>query len=514
MDPLKGSGSKPENPIDTCASMLSLRRFSACRDFARRFPPSDSIARILAVADVLSAADFYSVLQLHPSDGANRDYTRRQYAKLALLLDPTSPDKLPFSDEALARVQEAWHVLSRPERRALHDRDLQRQSPTTTFWTACPYCWNLFEYEKRYEDCALLCQVCGKSFEGVPVKSPVKVGDAVVEGEELRQYYSCEASVPLMYYEVKNEEENKDNDILGEKNPQYVYISDDDEGYVRNEGLRGSEKRRMRIKTVAKKVVGSRMRRPLDSDSDLDVEDGESEFTECDDDVFVGFQQGVQHVRSYYNSEAQMIRGSFPQPFISRTYKTNFLKPRSKAEIKLLVAKKHSEAEKRRRMRINGQYETLRNTLPSLIKITILSSSIFLDKHAKLDLKDKASILAETIKQVKELKKKVSKLEQDSSGNSSKDVKFPSGADKLNLEKCNNEEDLVKATLCCEDSPALMSSISRALGSVKTKVVRAEIVSVGGRTRSVLWVQGLGNDGMGMLKSTLKVAMHKPAFKT
>ncbi|KAK7407203.1 hypothetical protein VNO78_08917 [Psophocarpus tetragonolobus] len=210
----------------------------------------------------------------------------------------------------------------------------------------------------------------------------------------------------------------------------------------------------------------------------------------------VFLRQGMQHVRNYYNSEALMLRGSFPQPFISRTYKTSYLKPRSKAEIKLLAAKKHSEAEKRRRMRINGQYETLRNILPNIIK------------------KDKASVLAETIKQVKELKKKVSKLEEHNSGNPSKDVvRFPSGADKLNLERCKNEEGLVKATLSCEDSPGLMSSISRALGSVKTKVVKAEIVSVGGRCRSVLWVQGLGNDGMGKLKSTLKVVMHRPAFK-
>ncbi|XP_017406625.1 transcription factor bHLH131 [Vigna angularis] len=206
--------------------------------------------------------------------------------------------------------------------------------------------------------------------------------------------------------------------------------------------------------------------------------------------------QGMQHLRSYYNSEAQMIRGGFPQPFISRTYQTSFLKQRSKTEIKVVAAKKHSEAEKRRRMRINGQYETLRTILPNLIK------------------KDKASVLAETIKQVKELKKKVSKVEQESCGSSSKDVvKFPSGADRLRLEKCNNEEDLVKATLSCEDSMGLMSAISRAMGSVKTKVVKAEIVSVGGRNRSVLWVQGLGNDHMGMLKSSLKIAMHKPAFK-
>ena len=119
--------------------------------------------------------------------------------------------------------------------------------------------------------------------------------------------------------------------------------------------------------------------------------------------------------------------------------------------------------------------------------------------------------MAETIKQVKELKKKVSKLEQDSSTNPSKDVvKFPSGAEKLRLERCNIEEGLVKATLSCEDRPELMQLISKAVGSANTKLVKAEIVSVGGRARSVVWVQGLGNDGTGTLKSKLRVAMQKP----
>lgn len=123
---------------------------------------------------------------------------------------------------------------------------------------------------------------------------PKMVGDAVVEGEELRQYYSCEASVPLRYYEVK--EEIKGSNVFGEQNAaSLVYLSDDDnEGFaMRNEGLRGNgEKRRMRVKTVAKKVSGNRARRPLDSDSDLDFDlgegDDELEFTEGDDDVFVG----------------------------------------------------------------------------------------------------------------------------------------------------------------------------------------------------------------------------------
>ncbi|BAT99464.1 hypothetical protein LR48_Vigan284s002400 [Vigna angularis] len=254
MDHFKGSES--ENPITTCLSLLSLRRFSDCRDFACGLPPTDIVARVLAIANILSSADFYSILQLHRSDCANRDLARRQYAKLALLLDPTNPDKFPFSDEALARVQEAWHVLSRPELRALYDRE-HPVPETATFWSACPYCWNLFEYEKMYEDCALLCQVCGKVFQGVPVKPPSMVGEAVLEGKELRQYYSCDASVPLRYYEVK--EEIKSSNTFSEQNAaSFVYISDDDdnEEFV-TEGLqeypKGLRRRRMRVKTVAKK---------------------------------------------------------------------------------------------------------------------------------------------------------------------------------------------------------------------------------------------------------------------
>ncbi|KAF7809354.1 transcription factor bHLH131 [Senna tora] len=214
-------------------------------------------------------------------------------------------------------------------------------------------------------------------------------------------------------------------------------------------------------------------------------------------DSMVLLRQGMQQFRNYYNSEAHMLRSRFARGTISETYKNSFLKPKAKSEIKLLTAKKHSEAEKRRRMRINGQYAALRILLPDLIKM------------------DKASVLAETIRQLKELKVNVSELEAVSGGTSGEITVFPSGADKLNVEHCNDEQGLVKATLSCEDRPGLMSAITRALRSVKAKVVKAEMVTVGGRTRNVLWVQGLGNgnEGMGVLKRTLKVVMHRPNFK-
>ncbi|XP_045809952.1 uncharacterized protein LOC123904317 [Trifolium pratense] len=311
MDPFKGSESEPENPIASCISMLSLRNFTACSDFARRLPLSDSIGRILTIADVLSAPDHYSVLRLRRSEAVNRDLARQHYAKFAILLDPTSTEKFPFQDEALARVREAWHVLSDPDRRAVYDRGVVDTS--ATFWTACPYCWNLYQYEKKYEGCSLMCQGCSKSFHGVAVKPPVKVGATVVEGEERRQYYKCRARVPLKFYEVKgvgNESEN-------ENSAEFVYVSDDDGdwekewgnvggaggagGGVRNDGfekviqddhqMQGNEKPKTRMKTVARKSVVNRVTR-FDFDSNLnvgvDAKDCELEFTEGADDVFVG----------------------------------------------------------------------------------------------------------------------------------------------------------------------------------------------------------------------------------
>ncbi|KAK1587609.1 hypothetical protein Q3G72_014752 [Acer saccharum] len=110
-------------------------------------------------------------------------------------------------------------------------------------------------------------------------------------------------------------------------------------------------------------------------------------------------------------------------------YRTILSKQISKAETKELAAKKHSDAERRRRLRINDQYSTLRTTLPNLVKM------------------DKASVLAETIKSVRELQKSVKDLKKRCQGH---DVyAFPSGANQLNLCHSNDNTGLLKAALSC-----------------------------------------------------------------
>ncbi|KAA3490771.1 Chaperone dnaJ 49-like protein [Gossypium australe] len=65
------------------------------------------------------------------------------------------------------------------------------ESEDLTFWTACPYCYILYEYPKLYEDCTLRCQAknCRRAFHAVVIPSPP------VNGKDSR--FSCWGFFPL-----------------------------------------------------------------------------------------------------------------------------------------------------------------------------------------------------------------------------------------------------------------------------------------------------------------------------
>ncbi|KAF8115726.1 hypothetical protein N665_0025s0183 [Sinapis alba] len=173
---------------------------SSCEDDPSRTHAADYI---IAISDTLLAGestvgdsklpDWYAVLRL---DKLNQslEHIAIQYRRLALLLNPTV-NRLPFADQALKLVSDAWCVLSDPPRKSIYDRELQLSQlgqpaqsqseqfqsraeasenlkATTSFWTACPYCYALFEYPKGYEECALRCQQCRRAFEAVKTETP------------------------------------------------------------------------------------------------------------------------------------------------------------------------------------------------------------------------------------------------------------------------------------------------------------------------------------------------------
>nr|XP_016484710.1 PREDICTED: uncharacterized protein LOC107805228 [Nicotiana tabacum] len=60
-----------------------------------------------------------------------------------------------------------------------------------SFWTACPYCYVMYEYPLEYVDCTLRCQKCKRAFQAVKIASP----PPIIEGKEA--YFCCWGFMPL-----------------------------------------------------------------------------------------------------------------------------------------------------------------------------------------------------------------------------------------------------------------------------------------------------------------------------
>ncbi|KAH7851184.1 hypothetical protein Vadar_008328 [Vaccinium darrowii] len=112
----------------------------------------------------------------------------------------------------------------------------------------------------------------------------------------------------------------------------------------------------------------------------------------------------------------------------------------------------------------------------------------------------KASLLAEVVRRLRSLKKITSEFAATNDSEISQSNLFPTECDKLNF--CHSElnsdtSSTIKATLCCEDRPELISDITAAVKEAEGKAVRVEMATVGGRTKSILWVQFMPHSGGG-----------------
>ncbi|CAO2163273.1 unnamed protein product [Urochloa humidicola] len=153
----------------------------------------------------------------------------------------------------------------------------------------------------------------------------------------------------------------------------------------------------------------------------------------------------------------------------------------------LAASRSHSEAERRRRQRINSHLARLRSLLPNTTKT------------------DKASLLAEVIEHVKELKRQTSAVlgaaaegEEASASSSAarRHMLLPTESDELAVEAGEDGEGrlLVRASLCCEDRAGLIPDIARALAALRLRARRAEIATLGGRVRNVLLITTAGDE--------------------
>ncbi|CAK8577103.1 unnamed protein product [Lathyrus sativus] len=128
--------------------------------------------------------------------------------------------------------------------------------------------------------------------------------------------------------------------------------------------------------------------------------------------------------------------------------------------------KNHSDAERRRRARINSHLDTLRSVIPGALKM------------------DKASLLGEVIRHLKEVKRTATQACEG--------LVIPKDNDEISVEEqeCgfNGFRYSIKASLCCEYQPGLLSSIRQALEALRLVIVKADIATFGGRMKNVFVV--------------------------
>ncbi|KAG8047442.1 hypothetical protein GUJ93_ZPchr0008g12269 [Zizania palustris] len=175
-------------------------------------------------------------------------------------------------------------------------------------------------------------------------------------------------------------------------------------------------------------------------------------------------------------------------------------------------ARSHSEAERKRRQRINAHLATLRTLVPSASRVHELQLAGGWHVRVRTSVRgrrltrwvsmcvqmDKAALLGEVVRYVRELRGRADDATEGV------DV-VPAEDDEVGVE---DEADFhrltdhggvdiggdrrwrrrVRAWVCCADRPGLMSDLGRAVRSVSARPVRAEVATVGGRTRSVLEV--------------------------
>lgn len=127
-----------------------------------------------------------------------------------------------------------------------------------------------------------------------------------------------------------------------------------------------------------------------------------------------------------------------------------------------MALKSHSEAERRRRERINGHLSVLRSLVPSTNKL------------------DKAALLAEVINHVKLLKGNATQ--------SSKNLSIPSDTDEaiVELDKYDIRHGIfsIRASLSCEDRPDILDDLRQTIHSLNMKIVNAKITTLGGRIKN------------------------------
>ncbi|XP_074285988.1 uncharacterized protein LOC141611362 [Silene latifolia] len=86
-----------------------------------------------------------------------------------------------------------------------------------SFWTSCPYCLYIFEYQVVYKECTLRCQNCGRGFHAVQIPNPPPISDEGGGGggggekgkDSKESSFCCWGFFPLGFSSVAWKKQNK-----------------------------------------------------------------------------------------------------------------------------------------------------------------------------------------------------------------------------------------------------------------------------------------------------------------
>ncbi|KAB5512650.1 hypothetical protein DKX38_029678 [Salix brachista] len=145
------------------------------------------------------------------------------------------------------------------------------------------------------------------------------------------------------------------------------------------------------------------------------------------------------------------------------------------AERSIAALKNHSEAEKKRRARINAHLDTLRSLVPGTSKM------------------DKATLLAEVITHLKELKIQAAEA--------SEGLLMPLDIDELRVERqeggLHGGPCVITASICCDGKPGVLSDLRQELDALHLIIMRAEIATLEGRMKNVFVMSSCKEGGGG-----------------
>uniref|UniRef100_A0ACD5WUB2 Uncharacterized protein n=1 Tax=Avena sativa TaxID=4498 RepID=A0ACD5WUB2_AVESA len=201
-----GGRGEPARWLEIAGKLLAARDLVGCKRLAERAVDADPLLpgadELLAVADVHLASqrllpsgrpDPLAVLQLQP-DPDTAD-VKRSFRRLAnLLASPRNPH--PGADTALRTVEEAYAHVSESTSTGTPSAPAApggTSAAADTFWTACPHCCHVHQYERALAGRSLRCPSagCRQAFMATEIPS----APPIVPGTNM--YYCAWGFVPM-----------------------------------------------------------------------------------------------------------------------------------------------------------------------------------------------------------------------------------------------------------------------------------------------------------------------------